>query len=101
MATSETTAPIKEIIIETNPIHDFMKLLPVIIIAYILVDLWGKVISSLVYGPLGFKEDSPSHAFVVAIIVTFLLFLYLVLSNDTAKKLQTSMLGVQPMPTSL
>lgn len=58
----------------------FVTLLLAIILGWILVAVWTRVVENLAYGTLRLNEDSSWHAFVVALAMTaiFLVFVYLI-----------------------
>ena len=81
---------------QVNTTKEFMRLLPAFIIAYILIDLWGKVISTFTTSVLHLRDESLTHNFIIAIIVTIILFLYLWFANDAAEKLQNDIVPIMP-----
>lgn len=54
-----------------------IRLVPVILITWILVDLWVKVIQKIAYSTLNLDETSTLNVTLVAIVVTIIFFIYL------------------------
>ena len=58
----------------------FITVVLAIVIAWILVALWTRVIENLAFGTLGLNGDSFWHAFIVAIVfsVIFIIFVWMI-----------------------
>ncbi len=54
----------------------FITILLAIVIAWILVSLWTRVIENFVFGTLGLIESSTWHAFLLAISVTIIFIVF-------------------------
>jgi len=76
----------------------FVQLLAAILIGWILVDLWVRVIENLAYRTMGLDIDSTYHTFLVAVAVTLLFVLYVRLFNDDKGQMAEGVAQEQIMP---
>ena len=60
----------------------FLEFLLAIIVGWILVALWQRVIENFAYNTIGMNRDSSYHALVVAIVVTAIFIIYATFSAD-------------------
>lgn len=68
----------------------FLVILVIIIISWILIELWGKVIENLAYNTFGLNPNSTIHALIVAVVVT-LVFLIILYCIDEDNKIRDKM----------
>lgn len=56
----------------------FVDMLLVIVLGWILVDLWKRPIDNFTFGTLGLNKNSTYHTFIIAIVATaiFLTFVF-------------------------
>jgi hypothetical protein len=52
-----------------------------IVLAWVLVALWVRVVENLAYGYLALNRDSTRHALLVAVVSTAVLIIYVALAN--------------------
>lgn len=65
------------ITVTRTPFKDFLTILPAIIIAWILIDLWRTFIINVSINCFGMKNTSVSHTLILASIGTLILLIYL------------------------
>lgn len=85
--TSDTVNIIDPVIIDNIAMKraanlTFIEVLFAIVIAWLLVSLWEKVIENLAYHTIGLNPDSTTHSFIVALTVTIIFVAYALLFND-------------------
>lgn len=71
----------------------FIAFLIAIIVSWILVDLWTKVIANLAYVTFNLKSSSTMHSFIVAGICTLVFLLYICLIEPVGSDVRFQMLG--------
>lgn len=74
----------------------FVLALVAILLGSVLVNLWIRVINNFTYHTLKLNPDSTTWAFIIALLATGVLVLYvaLVLDDDTSNSVKQSITGV-------
>ena len=60
----------------------FVRLLPSVIVAWILITLWLRVIDNLTYKIICARKESLLHTTIIAMVATGVLLLYMYYSKD-------------------
>jgi hypothetical protein len=86
-ATSDTINVFDPVIIDNIAMKraanlTFIEVLFAIVIAWLMVALWEKVIDNLAYHTIGLNPNSTTHSFMVALTVTVIFIAYALLFND-------------------
>jgi len=68
----------------------FVELLIIIVVGWVLVALWQRVVENFAYGTLGLNKDSALHALVVALTATVLFLVYKAYSDEIIGGITTS-----------
>lgn len=74
----------------------FLWLLPILVIGWILVELWAKFIDLLAYNTLGLNRESTFHAFMLAAVVTAIFYGITVMLGEHGDKLRGQIVGHWP-----
>lgn len=69
----------------TTDVNTFFTILPAVLLAWILIDLWGKTIDLFAYSTLGMNRKSLCHVGGVAIFATITLFLVMCIADPSSK----------------
>ncbi len=57
---------------------NYFETIMVVIFAWVLVDLWARTVNSLAYNYFGLDSKSAWNVFIVAMVVTVLLFAFII-----------------------
>ena len=71
----------------------FIFFLIAVIIGWILVDLWTKVIDNLAYVTLKLKPDSTWHSFIVAGVCSLIFLAYIVIAEPVGGDVKLQIVG--------
>ena len=77
----------------------FVEVLLTIILAWILVDLYGKAINTFTYSFLSLNPENAWHAFVIAITATGILLAFIFTNKDISDRLEQSLSNMFGPPT--
>lgn len=71
----------------------FVTFLIAVIISWILVDLWTKVIDNLAYVTFNMKSSSTLHSFIVAGVCTLIFLSYILIIEPVGSDIRFQMVG--------
>lgn len=71
----------------------FVTFLIAVIISWILVDLWTKVIDNLAYVTFNMKSNSTLHSFIVAGVCTLIFLSYILIIEPVGSDIRFQMVG--------
>ena len=79
---------------DTKNYFTFLGILIIVIISWILIELWGTVLKNFVYGTLGLDENSTVHTLIVALTVSIIFLIILAFIEDEGENLKSKIMPI-------
>ena len=74
----------------------FVIILIIVIVSWILVELWKKVIDNFAYNTLGMDKNSTVHSLIVAVTITLIFVVVVIFMKDKGLKIHNNLMGLTP-----